>query len=231
MPWEVSQLREQFVAVLGHDLRNPLGAIALGASLLKDKQKGPKEEKVVALMAESVERMNEMIGNVLDFARGRLGAGLKMNMNSDAALLPILEHVVSELQMIWPGRLIKTNYAAAPVTFCDRDRIGQLFSNLLANALRYGPEHEAVRVETRDIGNVFELSVANGGEPISPLAMRHLFQPFVRGAIMADKEGLGLGLYIASEIARAHGGTLTATSDASETRFTLRLPYATTPMI
>jgi signal transduction histidine kinase len=222
---EVSDLREQFIAVLGHDLRNPLGAIALGASMLREKQKGPREVQVVDLISKSVGRMSELISNVLDFARGRLGAGLKMNMNGDAALLPILEHVVSELQMMWPDRVIETTYAAAPVTFCDRDRIGQLFSNLLGNALSYGPENESVRVETRETDSAFELSVSNGGTPIPPLAMSRLFQPFVRGAVMEDKQGLGLGLYIASEIARAHGGTLSATSNSVETRFTLRLPY------
>lgn len=223
---EVSEVREQFIAVLGHDLRNPLSAIALGASLLKDKQQTPRETKVVELISNSAERMDELIGNVLDFARGRLGAGLKMDRNSDAALLPILEQVVAELRMMWPGRVVTTHYAAAPVTFCDRDRIGQLFSNLLGNALRYGPEADAVRVETRDLDGVFELSVANGGPAIPPLAMGKLFHPFVRGQVSEDKQGLGLGLYIASEIARAHGGTLSATSDGSETRFTLRLPCA-----
>ena len=221
---EASEVREQFIAVLGHDLRNPLSAIALGASLLRDKQPTPQAAKVVDLISHSAERMDELIGNVLDFARVRLGNGLNMDMSSDAALLPILEQVVAELRMTWPARVILTNYAAAPVTFCDRDRIGQLFSNLLGNALRYGSEAEAVRVDTRDVNGVFELSVANGGPAIPALVMSKLFLPFVRGQVSEGKQGLGLGLYIASEIARAHGGTLGATSDGSEIRFTLRLP-------
>jgi signal transduction histidine kinase len=221
---EVSELREQFIAVLGHDLRTPLGAISLGASLLRGRQKGAQEDKIVDLIEKSVGRMGEMIANVLDFARGRLGAGLKMDMNADAALQPILEQVVAELQLAWPDRIIETYYAATIVTFCDRDRIGQLFSNLLGNALSYGPKDEPVKVHTRDQDGFFTLSVSNGGPPISPLAMSRLFQPFVRGAITKDQQGLGLGLYIASEIARAHGGTLGATSDSTGTCFTLSVP-------
>ncbi len=221
---EVSELREQFIAVLGHDLRTPLGAISLGASLLRGKQKGPREDKIVDLIEKSVGRMTEMIANVLDFARGRLGAGLKMEMNADAALQPILEQVVAELQLAWPDRIIETDYAASLVTFCDRDRIGQLFSNLLSNALSYGPKDEPVRVHTRDHDGWFKLSVSNGGMPIPPLAMSRLFQPFVRGAVIKDQQGLGLGLYIASEIARAHGGTLGVTSDSRATSFTLSIP-------
>ena len=222
---EVSELREQFIAVLGHDLRNPLGAISLGASLLSGKQVGPREDKIVDLIEKSVGRMTELIANVLDFARGRLGAGLKIDMNADAALQPILEQVVSELQLAWPGRVIETDYAATIVTFCDRDRIGQLFSNLLGNALSYGPKDEPVKVHTRDLDGQFKLSVSNGGTPITPLAMSRLFQPFVRGAMIKDQQGLGLGLYIASEIARAHGGTLSATSTAGAgTCFTLSIP-------
>jgi len=132
--------------------------------------------------------------------------------------------VVAELQLAWPDRIIETYYAATIVTFCDRDRIGQLFSNLLGNALSYGPKDEPVKVHTRDQDGFFTLSVSNGGPPISPLAMSRLFQPFVRGAITKDQQGLGLGLYIASEIARAHGGTLGATSDSTGTCFTLSVP-------
>ena len=222
---EVSELREQFIAVLGHDLRTPLGAISLGASLVKGKQKGPREDKIVDLIEKSVGRMTEMIANVLDFARGRLGAGLKMEMNADAALQPILEQVVAELQLAWPDRVIETDYAASAVTFCDRDRIGQLFSNVLGNALSYGPKDEPVKVHTSDLDGQFKLSVSNGGTPITPLAMSRLFQPFVRGAVIKDQQGLGLGLYIASEIARAHGGTLSVTSKAAAgTCFTLSIP-------
>jgi signal transduction histidine kinase len=223
---EVSEIREQFIAVLGHDLRNPLGAIALGASLLHDKQKGPREVQIVDLIQKSVGRMTEMIGNVLDFARGRLGAGLTMSPDAENPLQPVLEHVVAELRMAWPDRVIETDYAPVDLVFCDRDRIGQLFSNLLGNALTYGLRDEPVRVRTRNDGGLFELSVANAGKPISALAMRRLFQPFVRGEVTKNQQGLGLGLYIASEIARAHEGTLTVSSDDGETCFTLRIPSA-----
>ena len=223
---EVSQLREQFIAVLGHDLRSPLGAISLGASLLAEKQTGGRERKIVDLIEKSAARMNEMIGNVLDFARGRLGAGLTMNRDADAPLQPVLEQVVEELRLAWPGRVVHTEFAVIDRCYCDRDRIGQLFSNLLGNALTYGPRDEPVSVRTRDRDGIFELAVTNGGKPIPALAMAKLFQPFVRGDVTKYQQGLGLGLYIAAEIARAHEGTLTVTSGTERTCFELRIPSA-----
>lgn len=101
--------------------------------------------------------------------------------------------------------------------------MAQLFSNLLSNALTYGAVDQPVRVHATTGGRTFELSVANAGEPIPSAALERLFQPFYR-AVLHDREGLGLGLYIAHEIATAHGGTLNVTSTKEETCFTLRMP-------
>jgi signal transduction histidine kinase len=117
---------------------------------------------------------------------------------------------------------------AEPVQ-ADPGRIGQLLSNLLSNALTHGAATEPVRVNASTTDEYFQLSVANGGDPIPPKVLQHLFQPFFRGAVDDRREGLGLGLYIASEIAKAHGGTLTASSDAAETRFTFRMPRCAKP--
>jgi sigma-B regulation protein RsbU (phosphoserine phosphatase) len=107
---------------------------------------------------------------------------------------------------------------------CDRTRIGQLLSNLLGNATTHGSANKPVIVhaETRD--GSFELWVANKGQPIAPESIEKLFEPFFRGEVRASRQGLGLGLYIASQIAKAHGGTLTVASEPDETRFTFSMP-------
>jgi sigma-B regulation protein RsbU (phosphoserine phosphatase) len=108
--------------------------------------------------------------------------------------------------------------------YCDPGRIGQLVSNLVANALTHGSVGTPVRIAAATKGGWFELWVANGGVPIPPTLLGKLFLPFVRATERESQQGLGLGLFIAHEIAAAHGGTLTVTSDQQETRFTLRIP-------
>src|SRR5580704_8085251 len=101
--------------------------------------------------------------------------------------------------------------------------MGQLFSNLLSNAITYGDQARPVRISARTIDGLFELAVTNYGDPISDRAMENLFKPYTRGD-RPSQQGLGLGLYIASQIAKAHGGTLRASSTAAETRFVFEMP-------
>jgi phosphoserine phosphatase RsbU/P len=108
--------------------------------------------------------------------------------------------------------------------YCDRVRIAQLLSNLLANALTYGTAGTPVQVTATTDAACFTLPVANSGDPISPAALEQIFQPFSRGAVQPSQQGLGLGLFIAFEIARAHGGTLDVKSSLESTRFTFRMP-------
>lgn len=219
-----AELREQFIAVLGHDLRNPLGAISSGVTLLEKTPLNERGASLVAMMQKCTGRMAELIDNVLDFARGRLGAGIRLNIRKDTRLEPVLNQVVSELRISWPDRAISIDYDLRHPVDCDVSRIAQLFSNLLANALTHGAPDQPVRVSAKSGEGAFELFVANGGQPIPDANMARLFQPFVRGDGLMTSQGLGLGLYIASEIARAHGGALTATSTPEETRFTLQIP-------
>jgi signal transduction histidine kinase len=107
---------------------------------------------------------------------------------------------------------------------CDRVRIAQLFSNLLGNAFTYGSSDQPIRVRAFCDALTFELSVANAGDPIAPAALERLFHPFYRSKVQGHQEGLGLGLYIAHQIATAHGGTLAVASTEEETRFTFRMP-------
>lgn len=221
-----SELREQFIAVLGHDLRNPLASITSGVRLLGKETLSDKGRRILALMDGSVVRATGLIDNVLDFARSRLGDGISLQRDAKEPLEPVLRQVVSELRSIDPERIVNASYSLAVPVDCDRGRIGQLLSNLLGNALTHGDKAQPVVVHASAHDDVLEISVANGGKPISSAAMKKLFQPFFRGEIRATREGLGLGLHIASEIAIAHGGNLTVNSDSSETRFTFTMPLA-----
>jgi phosphoserine phosphatase RsbU/P len=221
---ETSELREQFIAVLGHDLRNPLASISAGARILGREAKSDKEHQVVAMLEATVARMAGLIDNVLDFARGRLGGGITLNRDAHKPLEPVLHQVIDELRLSWPGRLIEVEYAINGPVSCDRGRIGQLVSNIVGNALTHGAANEPVRVGAATENGLFRLSVANRGEPISEAAIGKLFEPFFRGEVRRSGQGLGLGLYIASQIAKAHGGALTVTSTSEETRFTFVMP-------
>jgi sigma-B regulation protein RsbU (phosphoserine phosphatase) len=221
---ETSELREQFIAVLGHDLRNPLASISAGTRILLRQPRNEQETGILRMMQTTVMRMSDLIDNVLDFARGRLGGGIALNRNVELALEPVLQQVVDELRSAMPDRMIETDFRIADPVNCDRSRIGQLVSNLIGNALTHGAPEKPVRVFASTGNGEFVLWVANAGEPIPEAAMEHLFQPFFRGQVRASLQGLGLGLHIASEIAKAHDGTLSVQSTAEETRFTFVMP-------
>jgi signal transduction histidine kinase len=219
-----AQLREQFIAVLGHDLRNPLASIDAGVKLLSKREKDNERLGLLQMMQGSVLRMSSLIDDVLDFARGRLGGGLEIEHGTGKSLAPVLQQVISELRGSCPDRVIETQIDLNETVDCDPRRIGQMFSNLLGNALTYGATDKPVIVVASTHAGEFELSVSNAGNPIPAAAMERLFQPFYRGAVRNSGNGLGLGLYIAAEIARSHGGMLTATSTLEQTRFTFKMP-------
>jgi signal transduction histidine kinase len=217
------ELRDQFIAVLGHDLRNPLAAIDAGARLLRKEPIGQRGASILNLVQNSVTRMAELIDNVLDFARSRLGTGIIVERSATAMLEPALEQVIEEFRAAWPDRVIVRQFALGGEIDCDRARVAQLLSNLLGNAVTHGAPDKPVVVQASRVGNTFELAVANQGDPI-PASMRaRLFEPFFRGGT-GRQQGLGLGLYIASAIARAHGVTLDVASSPAETRFAFRMP-------
>ncbi|MES2922389.1 MAG: PAS domain-containing sensor histidine kinase [Verrucomicrobiota bacterium] len=226
-----SALREQFIAVLGHDLRTPLTAISTGIGFLGEVS--PLNANGV-LLAETIKssatRMGELINDVMDFARGRLGGGISLT-REETLVDAILRHVLDELRTGHPGREIVAEFDLENPINCDPLRLSQLLSNLVGNALSHGRSDGPVRVRARMEPGCFELSVSNTGDPIPADMLERLFQPFTRDEVRPSLQGLGLGLYIASQIANAHGGELNAISTVEETRFTFRMPlHGSDPM-
>ncbi len=224
---ETARLREQFIAVLGHDLRNPLAAISAGIDILRTLPAEEDSAPIFNLLQRSAARMNGLISNVLDFARGRLGGGLSLRRTFDANLENALAQVVGELQAASPKRAIKPEFSIQQRVFCDSERLAQLLSNLLANALTHGAPDSPIRVKAQSDETGFKLSVTNRGPDLEPQVMAQLFEPFARGSARAGQQGLGLGLYIAKEIAHAHDGTLQVTSHDGEICFTFAMPAQT----
>jgi signal transduction histidine kinase len=218
-----SELREQFIAVLGHDLRNPLANIRAGTELLRKRGLDARYDEIVRLMVGSIDRMSVLIDNVLDFARGRLGGGLGIDYVK-GPLKPALLQALDELRSADAARRFDVAFDFADQVSCDPGRIGQLFSNLVGNAMVHGARDTPITIRASDAGGMFMLSVANRGKPIPDAARLKLFEPFFRVNLAPTRQGLGLGLYISAQIARAHGGELTVTSDETETRFVLRFP-------
>jgi signal transduction histidine kinase len=221
---KTAELREQFIAILGHDLLNPVGAVLNVAQLLLRMPMDERTTRLAHIVQDSSYRMKGLIENILDFARGRLGEGIVLNCKPDEPVEKIMNQVITELQLIWPGTTIEAWYNLAEPITCDGRRIAQLFSNLLGNALTHGKKDGKIMVEAISADGGFTLSVTNTGEKIPDAAMERLFHPFSRGEVKPGQQGLGLGLYIASEIAKAHGGTLVVVSTDAETCFTLRMP-------
>ncbi|MFP2910563.1 ATP-binding protein [Pyxidicoccus sp. 3LFB2] len=220
-----SRFREHFLGVVSHDLRNPLSAILLGANaLLHAGTLDERQGRAVARIARSASGMERMIGDLLDFTRVRLGGGFPLEptaMQLDALCLEVLE----ELEVAWPARELRSRLAPLPPGRWDRSRLTQVVSNLVGNALQHSPQDTPVTVQTWAEGAVAVLEVHNAGAAIPPELRAHLFEPFRRGAHTPGRRGLGLGLYIAHEIVRAHGGGLAVRSTEDEgTTFTVRLP-------
>ena len=219
-----SDLREQFIAVLGHDLRNPLAAVGATAELLTRRQE-PEIIRLGDRLKATTRRMSRLIDDVLDFARGRLGSGIGVAFEERHDMAGALHDVIGELRQSHPARVIVEDLAIHRSLRCDRGRIQQLLSNLLGNALTYGATDQPVSVSAMTSGQWLVLTVSNGGEPISSADIPLVFKPYWRPQTSQPGGGLGLGLYICSEIARAHGGEMVVSSSAaSGTLFGARLP-------
>jgi len=220
---ETAELREQFIAVLGHDVRTPLGSILSGVEVLRT-MGIPKAEPVLDLMGRSITRISSLVDDLMDFTRGRMGGGISLYLQRTGNMDVVFQHVIDELLTQHPEQAIVSNIPAGLSLTCDPARLAQLLSNLLKNALLHGDGKSPVRVQAIAGAARFELSVMNSGDRIPDDVMEQLFKPFWRAKSTRPREGLGLGLFIASEIAASHGGTLTAQTSDGITTFTLSMP-------
>jgi PAS domain S-box-containing protein len=224
---QTAEFRERFLGVVSHDLRNPLNAILLSANgLLRAEGIPASHTKMVRRIVTSGERMVRMIGELLDFTRGRLGGGIPIH-SQRTNLRHLCRHVLEELEISHPGRELRLHAEGHFLGEWDPDRLTQLLGNLGKNALDYSPADTPVDFTLHDEGDSVRLEVHNEGPPIPRQMQQGLFEPF-RRAVEGDAHptsGLGLGLFIVQEIARAHAGTVEVHSGAGEgTTFTVRLP-------
>ena len=220
------EFQERFLGILGHDLRNPLAAIDMGLANLQPKLTDPKMVRVIERMRASSARMSRMISQILDLTRTRLASGLEVRRRP-MDLGEVLVHIVEELRVAHPDRRIDLRSVSLPGAW-DRDRLEQVFSNLVGNALLYGDAAKPITVAATTVGELVRVDVHNEGAPIPNALQADLFNPFRRGGDDARRlktEGLGLGLYISKEVITAHGGTIEVRSSAAEgTTFRVTLP-------
>lgn len=220
-----SALREQFIAVLGHDLRNPLGAVDATAEFLV---RGTEPFDRVALglrLKRTVVRMTRLIDDVLDFARGRLGDGIALTAEPVSGLDKLIRSAVDELHDAHPGQQIVSEISVNGIVVCDAARLQQVVSNLLGNAISHGARGETITLVASLERGFLTISVANFGDPIPDEVIHRIFEPYWRPPGSAAGGGLGLGLYICKQIVEAHGGTLTVVSNREDgTRFTALIP-------
>lgn len=217
-------IAEQMMGVVSHDLRNPLSTISMGTSLLM--KLGPSDQQRVVLerMLRATQRSNRLIADLLDFTQTRLGGGLRVTQRS-FALHETVHDTVDELTQAFPGRPLRHHPHGAGEWFGDPDRITQLVGNLVANAVAYGDASMPITVSTTTTDEEALISVHNFGRPIPPEVLPLIFEPLSRGDAPGEARSLGLGLYIVSQIAKAHGGEVLVSSQADTgTRFTARLP-------
>jgi signal transduction histidine kinase len=213
--------RDLILGELAHDLRGPLHAILVGVSIVA--RAGPNDA-VVSQLRSMVQAMDRMIDQLLGFARARTGA-IEL-ARQPVPLAALCRDLIAEMRLIYPRRAIWFGPACDEV--CgdwDPDRLAQVARNLLSNALTHGDQKSPVMLAVRDVGDAAELSIENQGRPIPEGLRAHLFEPFRRGD---SGRGVGLGLYIVDQIARAHGGAVEVES-AATTVFTVTLPKTAAP--
>jgi signal transduction histidine kinase len=224
----VGELREQFMAILGHDLRNPLHAVYASGDMLERRLTDPTLLAFVSRIKTNVRRMSALIDDVLDFARGRLGGGIGLELTDVDDINAGLATVVQELQDAQPECEIISHVSVNRAVRCDLGRLQQVASNLLANALTHGLPDSPIKISARADENDLVLEVWNAGEPIPAESLDKIFEPFWRHSVSASRNGLGLGLHICSQIVRAHAGRISVTSTRENgTQFTARFPLST----
>ena len=223
----IQEFQERFLAILGHDLRNPLASIAMGSELLRQQAaNNPVTLRVLDRMGSSSQRMSRMIEQILDLTRSRLAGGLTVSPQP-MDLRDALSAIIEELRTAHPTRSIELHCPPLPGCW-DRDRLEQVFSNIIGNAISYGTVDKPVTVHGYKAGEQVRVDLHNDGPPIPEELRAKIFHPFRRGerdSRATNTAGLGLGLYISHEIVAAHGGELHVRSSEQEgTTFSVTLP-------
>jgi signal transduction histidine kinase len=215
-----------FTASIGHDLRNPLNAIAMSAHVLKmSAALSDLEKKSVDQIAQSAVRMSVMLGELQDFSRVRL-CGMESFKREQLDVARLCRDAIQEIQASTPRCRINLSQSAETVASVSSERIGQLLSNLIGNAVQHGEPGGDVDVSVIGDDEGITISVRNAGPAIPREALARIFEPLYRtdSRVQEHRTHLGLGLYIARTIALAHGGDITVTSDDVGTTFLVRLP-------
>ncbi len=224
-----AEFGEKLIAIVSHDLRNPLNAIHLSVTqLLHSEALAAREQRIAARISKAADRMKRMISELLDFTRGRLGGGIPIErVPGDLRL--VVRQGVEELEAAWPERTVRLNVEPGRYEGAwDADRLVQVVSNLCSNALQYSPPDSPVSFHLRDGEEAVVLEVHNLGTPIPAEALPSLFDPFRRAS--SGGGGLGLGLYIVEQVVTGHGGRIEVSSTAPEgTTFRVMLPRQTPP--
>ncbi len=222
---------DTILGIVGHDLRNPLGAIHMSAALLQ-KRGGLEgwQARTVERMRSSAGRMARIIADLLTYTRTRLGSGIPVQLR-EADLGAVVARVVDELRAANADREIAVDAQGELGGWWDPDRLEQVASNLVSNAVDHGDPGTPVRVSLEGGHEDVVLTVANTGPGMPPEVLAHLFEPFSRPPDERSRKasGLGLGLYISREIVRGHGGEISARAVEGETVVTVKLPRGTPP--
>lgn len=223
---QTDRFRDQLIGIVSHDLRTPLGAIISGAALLAIPEDNPeRRSRVVPRIINSAQRMERMIADLLDLAKARLGGSVPLKRQL-TDLQQVCEEAIMEIRAAHPDASLRSQMSGDLHGQWDADRLSQVASNLLANAIQHGGG-SAITLTAREQGDAVTLAVHNGGPPIPDEALPSLFEPLARGRAEAASHSIGLGLFIARAIVVSHGGDIQVSSSTDAgTTFTVRLPKA-----
>jgi hypothetical protein len=222
----IDMARNLFLGMLGHDMRSPLQTVQITASYLTALNAGEKVSGAASRLSRSGARMQALLDDMVDFNRARLGLGINI-APTNIDLAQVFADELDQLQVVHPDRRVDLVVVGDCAGVWDGRRLQQLLGNLVLNAIKYGAQDAAVCVTVTDEGEGVLLEVRNAGAAIEPSTLDRIFDPLQRGVDhqgASSGDSLGLGLYIAREIAKAHGGEIDARSDATETVFSVNLP-------
>jgi signal transduction histidine kinase len=223
---QTEKFRDQFIGVLSHDLRTPLGAITAGAALLALPDDNPQRRSwVVTRIMNSAQRMERMVGDLLDVTRARLGGAIPLKRRP-VDLQQVCEEAIVEISVRQPDAVVNLDVSGDLQGEWDPDRLAQVVSNLVGNAIQHGGG-TPVTVTANQDGQSVRLTVHNGGRPIAPDVLPTVFEPLAQGHGETDGHSIGFGLFIARAVVSAHGGNIQTSSSADVgTTFTVTLPKA-----